>query len=107
MTTCYIDSIFGEVLFWTLRHTLGQEVYDAGTHTAWVKLYSRMLDIIIPIVVEYEQANYEAIQRVQCKRLQPILQISNTMILPADAHSTGAQAAELSLSTHNRTNNLF
>jgi hemoglobin-like flavoprotein len=83
-----LDSIFGEVLFWTMRHTLGAEVYDASTHTAWVKLYSRMLDIIIPVVVEYEKSNRVVIRELQSKRLAPILQVSNTMLLPADMHTT-------------------
>lgn len=39
--------IFGEVLFWTLRVVLGSEDYDFVTHTAWIKFYSRVLDVSV------------------------------------------------------------
>ena len=48
------DGIFGEVLFYTLRKTLGTETYSAEIHYAWVKVMSRILRVMIPIVVRYE-----------------------------------------------------
>ncbi len=50
------DGIFGEVLFYTLRKTLGTETYSAEIHYAWVKVMSRILRVMIPIVVRYEMS---------------------------------------------------
>ncbi len=42
-----------QVLFWTLKTCL-QDLYDKATHRAWVKLYSSMLAVIVPVAVKYE-----------------------------------------------------
>lgn len=47
------DGVVGEVLFYTLRRCLGPE-YDSRTHRAWVKLFSRMLSVIVPCAVQFE-----------------------------------------------------
>lgn len=78
------DSIFGEVLFWTLRLTLGTEIYDTVTNTGWVKLYSSLLRIIIPIAVKYEKGHKDALELSRTKRLKPILQLTDDHILPGD-----------------------
>lgn len=44
----------GEVLFFVLRHVLSQQVYHQSVHTAWVKVYSRMLTTIVPQAVSLE-----------------------------------------------------
>jgi len=51
--------IVGEVLFWTLRHCLGPD-YDPPTHNAWVKIYSRMLKVMVPVAVVFEMRNGQA-----------------------------------------------
>lgn len=65
-----IDGIFGECLFWVLRLTLGMDVYDATTHLGWVKIYSRILRVIIPIVIQYELDNRAAIEEKSSIRFQ-------------------------------------
>mmetsp|Transcript_3085 Transcript_3085/g.2065 ORF Transcript_3085/g.2065 Transcript_3085/m.2065 type:complete len:265 (+) Transcript_3085:38-832(+) len=62
--------VFGECLFWVLRLTLGAEIYDAQTNLGWVKIYSRILGVIIPIAVRYELDNKSAIQEKSTKRFQ-------------------------------------
>ena len=47
-------AIFGEVLFWTLRKTLGVEAYNARVHSIWLKIFSRVLAVIMPIASAYE-----------------------------------------------------
>ena len=42
--------IFGDVLFWTLSTCLGSDMNEISL-TAWVKLYSLMLKIIIPVAI--------------------------------------------------------
>ena len=44
----------GEVLFWVLRQVLGVEMYSHAVHMAWVKVYNRMLSIIVPKAVALE-----------------------------------------------------
>lgn len=48
-----IDGILGEVLFWTLRSILGQD-YTLTVNSAWIKMYSRLLNVIVPIAIAYE-----------------------------------------------------
>ena len=43
----------GEVLFYTLKSCLGPE-YDSATHKVWVKIFSRMLMVIVPVAVSFE-----------------------------------------------------
>lgn len=58
-------AFIGEVMFWTLKHCLGP-AYDGRTHSAWVKIFSKMLKIIVPISVSYElQNNAAQVERVQ------------------------------------------
>lgn len=49
-----IDGIVGEVLFWTLREVLGIEVYTSNVHTIWIKIFCRMLTVIVPVAVAFE-----------------------------------------------------
>lgn len=69
----FLDGIFGEVLFWTLKLTVGKEVYDIITHTAWIKIYSRMLFIILPIVVKYELENKDSMMKIGMKRMKSFI----------------------------------
>lgn len=49
--------IMGETLFWALRRALGPTVYDTATHSVWVRIYSEMLTIIVPKVIDFELSN--------------------------------------------------
>lgn len=46
--------IMGEALFWALRMTLGDSVYTIDAHRVWVRIYSRMIRVIVPVAVAYE-----------------------------------------------------
>jgi hemoglobin-like flavoprotein len=94
--------IFGEVLFWTLKIVTGGDVYDSVCHSGWIKIYSKMLEIIIPEVVRYELANKPAIAAFKEKRLKAVFKAdanggSDTVILAGDAHEK-----EKSISSHSR-----
>lgn len=52
------DGIVGEVLFFTLRETLGPSVYTMEIHKIWVKIYSRMLRTIVPVAVAMEMKGF-------------------------------------------------
>lgn len=51
---CRTDGIVGDVLMWTLRKIMGEEYYTPKLHRIWVKIYSRMLKILIPAGVALE-----------------------------------------------------
>lgn len=54
LLTLASDGVIGEVLFWSLGTCLGPDAYTLEAHTAWVKIMSRMLSIMVPIAVTYE-----------------------------------------------------
>jgi hemoglobin-like flavoprotein len=82
--------IFGEVLFWALKVVTGADVYDAVCHAGWIKIYSKMLSIIIPEAVRYELANKPAVTAFKEKRMKAVIAkaetTSNSVILAGDAH---------------------
>ena len=54
--------IIGDVLFWTLKHCLG-EAYDEKTSHAWIKIFSYMLKIIVPVAVADEILEIKAFKK--------------------------------------------
>lgn len=54
------DGIVGDVLFWAIRHCIGDGAYTYGVHGAWIKIYSRMLRSMVPVAVAYEMRNGNA-----------------------------------------------
>jgi hypothetical protein len=74
-----IVGIFGEVLFWTLRLVLGEDDYDVICHTAWIKFYSRILEGVVPIVLEHEISHTAAARELNVQRMMPVL-ATNAMI---------------------------
>lgn len=59
--------IVGEVMFWSLRKCLGP-VYDSDVHRVWVKIFSRMLKIMVPVAVSFELRCGDAqIERLRCE----------------------------------------
>ena len=41
-------------MFWALRLVVGTELYTDQMHSAWVKVYSRMLRVIVPVAISWE-----------------------------------------------------
>lgn len=54
LSSFMVDGLIGEVLFWTFRKCLGDEIYHVFVHSAWVKIFSQMLKILIPLAISYE-----------------------------------------------------
>jgi hypothetical protein len=48
-----IKGIIGDVMFWSVKKCIG-EAYCEDTHSAWVKIFSKMLSVIVPVSVAYE-----------------------------------------------------
>lgn len=49
--------ILGETLFWTLKKIVGTELYNVDMHMIWVRIYCRMLSVIVPRAVALEMAD--------------------------------------------------
>ena len=46
--------MIGEVLLYTVKTCVGPIVYTETVHNGWAKIYSKMLDTIVPIAVTFE-----------------------------------------------------
>lgn len=53
---CVEYGVVGEVLFYVLKTVVGANSYDSRVHLAWVKVYSRMLRVIVPCALALELA---------------------------------------------------
>eukprot|EP01038_Epipyxis_sp_PR26KG_P004866 gene4866-6817_t len=85
--------IVGEVLFWTLKEALGDDEYDTYTHMCWVHLYCRMLNIMVPVAVEYELENGSS--DLQKQRTQH--SAATIVTTPSDKKKIGGPPSEFSL----------
>mmetsp|Transcript_22680 Transcript_22680/g.20597 ORF Transcript_22680/g.20597 Transcript_22680/m.20597 type:complete len:261 (+) Transcript_22680:32-814(+) len=52
-------AIIGDVMFWSLREVLGS-LYDDRTNEAWIKIFSMMLKVIVPIAIDHELKDNKA-----------------------------------------------
>lgn len=105
--------IIGEVLFWSLKHCLGDS-YDERTNQAWIKIFSYMLKIIVPVSLADEinelnmirkgiipaylqqtQTSHSSIHDALCKthQVSPNSTKLSTKTLPGDSKSTNSTPA--------------
>lgn len=49
-----IDGVVGEVLIYAIRACVGMTAFTNQVHTAWVKIYSRMLTTMVPVAIAHE-----------------------------------------------------
>jgi len=84
-----IDGIVGEVLFWVLRQVLGAEMYSHTVHMAWVKVYNRMLSIIVPKAVALE------VRRGASEEHDDRLQHHQLAMFPASAMKPTSMIADM------------
>lgn len=54
----------GECLLFAIRTCVGPELYSQAAHYGWVKIYSRVLSTIVPVVVHFEMTNKESAQKI-------------------------------------------
>jgi len=90
--------IVGEVLFWSLRKCLGEEVYNTTLHRIWIKLFSQMLSIIIPIAVQYEVTDGRGQERRFIIKNIPLSEQENLAILRTEEFGHGEDNARRSRS---------
>ena len=65
-----IDGVFGEMIFYALQGTMGYDYYSFEVHQAWVKLYSYILKIMIPVAVGCECEEFQSTMPFTVKDLQ-------------------------------------
>lgn len=58
----------GEVLLYTIKKCIGPKEYTQAVHHGWAKIYSLILDVIIPIVVHFEMTHKETMEGMLSKR---------------------------------------
>lgn len=58
----------GEVLLYTIKKCVGPKEYTPAVHFGWAKIYSLILDVIIPDVVHYEMSHKENFEEMLSKR---------------------------------------
>lgn len=49
--------IVGDILFWCIRLCIGPDAYTLPVEAAWIKLYSKMLQVVVPAAVAAERVN--------------------------------------------------
>ena len=79
----YLDGICGEVLFYSIQQTIGSTAYTAEVHRGWIKIYSKMLTAIVPLVVHYELLMKEQ-QELQVK----VAKVLPTISIPSSQPSS-------------------
>lgn len=47
--------IVGDVLFWCINLCIGAAGFTAAVETAWHKIYSKMLQVIVPVAISFER----------------------------------------------------
>lgn len=62
------DSIMGEVLLFTIKKCIGPAAYTPEVHFGWAKIYSLILDVIVPNVVHFEMTHKDEVERMLSKR---------------------------------------
>ena len=82
--------IVGDVLFHSLKTCIGSDSYTLDVHVAWIKLYSRLLQAIVPVAIQYER-NYG--DSCEVKRLS----IPATQVPIANFSSTATVSSTMTL----------
>lgn len=97
--------IMGETLFWALRRALGPTVYDTATHSVWVRIYSEMLTIIVPKVIDFELSNGYVEADRQCTTMDNVSTERASNSAPSfsdNTFSTDAPRGHMSLRVYAR-----
>jgi hypothetical protein len=88
------DSIMGEVLLYSIKKCIGSIEYNQVVHSGWAKIYSAILDVIIPEAVRFELSHKEQCEAIAIKRAShhinsdmPIF-TSRRLVHDVSAHST-------------------
>ena len=70
--------VVGDVLFWCIKVCVGETVFTDDVLSAWVKIFSRMLRIIVPIAVQFERRGVH-----QSKTGRTLYEVAGVMELPS------------------------
>ncbi len=66
-----IDGVVGEIIFHTLGKVCGDE-FNNDARVGWIKIISRILDVVLPIVINFELKNGgEIMKKITDHRLGP------------------------------------
>jgi hypothetical protein len=65
----------GEVIFYAIRETIGSKAYTDEVHNGWMKIYSQILNYLVPLVIRCERS--EEWSHIAQKRLHQFIDIHN------------------------------
>ena len=55
-------------MLWTIRKIVGDAVYTSEVHNAWIRVYSRMLSLMVPLAVKFEMETEGVRQEERIRR---------------------------------------
>lgn len=86
--------VAGEVLFWTLRHCLGESIYTPALHKLWAMLFSKVLSIMVPLAVRYEMSDGASIERRFVINSIPLSDRENAALRKAEDYMNQVHATQ-------------
>ncbi len=82
------------MLLYTIRKCVGDEVFTADAHNGWAKIYSRVLDGILPTVVKYEMHNKDGTNNTIMATRRTTQQHRTVSMFSETKHSSATQLVE-------------
>lgn len=80
------------MLLYTIKKCVGPQVFDQTAMNGWCKIYSRMLDEIIPVVVHFELTNKQIAEKIYDKRMSVEAPTTNTALFSKTTqHASGSE----------------
>ena len=86
--------LFGNVLFWTLSYCLGAD-YDDFTSLAWIRVYSNMLKVILPVAIEDDMKVVNDDRKLQRHASSCVVEDFSTPMLKPNRCSVATDIEEL------------
>jgi len=91
--------IAGEVLMWTLELCLGKTVFDKKLNDAWIRIYSAMLNVLVPAAIE-EEKKLSATQRSQYSMILNSNTEVKQILTEADITTTNSTISQIEVPLH-------
>ena len=80
--------VVGDVLFWVIKTCVGEEAFTVEIENAWVRIYSVMLQHIVPLAVAYER---KGLHQSNVKRSRYIVPSTKNVSSSLSATASGTE----------------
>lgn len=81
---------------YAIKMCVGPAVYTDQVHRGWCKIYSKMLDTIVPICVKFELDHKEFATEVHTKRFKDHNAVNSSAVSIVSKASSGAESGSSS-----------